>query len=222
VIRINLLEETRTQAKAKGAGFALPQFQVAESVGVLILAGLVLAAITVIGVWAFWNAAELDSLADKIKEAEKEKARLEHVLRRNEILKQRQADLTRKIDVIAELKQNQAVPVQMLDQISRNLADHVWLTDLSFTPDKQLTITGFAQTQLAVSNFIGNLEDAPWFTEVQMGTVQQAKAADLTQYQIMAKFGLPAPKGAQAAPGGSSASKAPSPPAPARSKGGPR
>jgi len=214
VIRINLLEETRVQAKAKGGGLALPEFQVAENVGVFVLGGCALAAVLFIGVWAFWNAAELQSLADKIKEAEAEKARLEHVLRRNEVLKQRQADLTRKIEVIADLKQNQAVPVQMLDQISRNLADHVWLADLSFTPDKQLTISGYATGQLAVSNFLRKLEDSEWFTDVQMGTVQQDPKKDLTQFQLMAKFGRPQPPGAEgAAAAGSSASKATSPPA---------
>lgn len=212
MIRINLLEETRTQAKAKGGGIAMPEVQVAENVPVIMLLGLALLAIGAVAAWWSWNAGVIGNLDEKIKEAEAEKARLERILRRNEELEAMRADLNRKIDVIAELKANQAVPVQLLDQISRNLADHVWLEGVSFTPDRQLTVDGLAQTPLAVSNFLRKLEVSTWFDAVEMGRVQQQ--GDLTDFNLKAVFTPPRPElpgGADSASAGGSAGGRPAP-----------
>lgn len=195
MIRINLLEETRTQGKAAGGGISMPDIQVAENVPVVILAGAALLAIGIVAATWFWYAGVISDLDDKIAVAEKEKKRLEHVLKRNDELQAKRADLERKIDVIGDLKQNQDVPVQMLDHVSQNLADHVWLNDLSFTPDKHLTLQGLAQTPLAVANFIRNLEESSWFQQVQMGQVSNTRE-DLTKFRIDAVFTPPQPEGA--------------------------
>ena len=62
MIRINLLEETRTQAKAKGGGIAMPDVQVAENVPVIILAVCCLLAVAAVAGWAVWNKGVINTL----------------------------------------------------------------------------------------------------------------------------------------------------------------
>ena len=185
MIRINLLEETRVAAKSKGGGFAMPQFQVAENVSLFVALGCILAALGVVGIIWMKNKVEMDRLDDKIQAAEKEKKRLEFILKKNEELEAKKAELQRRISIIEELKSKQDDPVRMLDQISQNLADGVWLEQLNFTTDK-LDLTGWAQTPLAYATFLRNLEDSPYFLDVSTGVTETKKG--YTKFKATAKF----------------------------------
>lgn len=189
MIRINLLEETRVEGKAKGRGFALPELQLAENVPLFICGGIVIAAVTVMAFWYFSYRIKIDSLDDQITDTKAKVAKLEHVRKAADDLRRSQDELTRKIEVITQLKANQTVPVQMLDRISRNLADHVWLEDMSFTTGNKLTLQGMAQTPLAVSNFLRNLEQSEYFADVEMGTVRNNRG--LTEFSVNMRFRIP-------------------------------
>src|SRR6185369_137829 len=78
VIRINLLEETRQQVKAKSGG---PKFQVAGSAGVIVLGIGVAAAVAAILVYFMILKARADSLDSQIEKAQVERARLEYVIK---------------------------------------------------------------------------------------------------------------------------------------------
>ena len=51
--------------------------------------------------------------------------------------------------------------------MSRNLADFVWLEEITFAIDL-VTIRGKAQTPIAVANFFRNLEESKNFADVAM------------------------------------------------------
>ena len=205
MIRINLLEETRTQAKAKGGGLAMPKVQLAENVPVFMLLGGIALAAAVFGVWGMFLISRQAQYDDKIKKAQEEKARLEYVLKRDEELRRKKDDLTRKIGVIADLKRRQDLPVQLLDLVSKNLADFVWLEEMTYTGDL-VTIHGKAQTPLAVSNFLRNLEDSKFFLDVAMGAagVTMDDQTGLTKFELQMTFNpsgqAPKPPATAAAP----------------------
>ncbi len=70
----------------------------------------------------------------KHTEADRELQRLEEIRKKGEEYEEQKALLARKIDLITELKKQQAVPVHILDQISRNLPDFLWLDRMSALP----------------------------------------------------------------------------------------
>ena len=205
MIRINLLEETRVagQKKSGGGGLAMPKMQVAENVPVFLLGGGVALAVAVVAIWGMLLAKQSHDLDVDVKKAEDEKKRLEYVLKRDEELRHRKDELNRKIGVIAELKRRQDLPVKLLDMVSRNLADFVWLEEMTFTGDL-VTIRGKAQTPIAVANFLRNLEESRFFRDVAMGPLQN-ETTGLTRFEMTMTFN---PSGqAPAAKGGGPAEK---------------
>lgn len=207
MIKINLLEETRQQVKAKPSGGGGPKFQVAGNVGVVLLMAGLAAAITVVALWGFWVSTTLRQLEDDITKAEAEKARLEYVIKRDEELRKKKDDLNRKIGIIADLKRKQALPVQLLDLISRNLADFVWLEDLTFTGEL-VTLKGKAQTPIALANFLRNLEDSTFFDDVSLVRQDNSPLTGLTSFELTMTF---KPAGKAAKPSGPTGASAPPP-----------
>lgn len=177
MIRINLLEETRAAAKRKsggGGGISMPSFDVADNVGVVIMFAGVLLAAGIMGTWFMINAGAISDLKQKIAKAEAEKKRLEYVLKRNEELKAKKKELTHRIEIIRELKENQGKPVKMMLEVSRELdeADNVWFEDLNFSGDA-LKVRGKALTKYNYSKFLKNLEDSTCFEDVRMGITEE-------------------------------------------------
>jgi type IV pilus assembly protein PilN len=198
VIRINLLEETRVSAqkKSSGGGLAMPKVQLAENVPVFMLVGGIALAAGIVGIWSMVLYKQSHDLDASIEKAKIEQKRLEYVLKRNDELNRKKEDLNRKIGVIADLKRKQALPVQLLDLISRNLADFVWLEEMTFTGEV-VTIHGKAQTPIALANFLRNLEESKYFREVAMGTVTNEPSTGLTKFEATMIFN---PSGQQAGP----------------------
>jgi type IV pilus assembly protein PilN len=184
VIRINLLEETRQQVKAKGGG---PKFQMAGSAGVIVLGIGVAAAIAAVLVYLMILVAKIQALDADVEKAQVERARLEYVIKRDEELRKKKDELNRKIGIIAELKRKQDLPVKLMDMVSRNLADFVWLEDLTFTGDL-VTVRGKAQTPIALANFLRNLEDSKFFRDVAMNQVKNDEATGLTTFDFTTTF----------------------------------
>ena len=140
-----------------------------------------------VGIWGmllFKTSADLDA---RIEKAKAEQARLEYVLARDAELHRKKDDLNRKIAVIADLKRKQDLPVQLLDLVSRNLADFVWLEEITFAGEL-VTIRGKAQTPIAVANFFRNLEESKNFADVAMQQVQNEQASGLTRFEVTMTF----------------------------------
>lgn len=176
MIRINLLEETRTAAKRKGGGggFSMPSIDVADNVGVVIMFAGILLAAGVMGTWFMINATEISNLDEEIRKAEAEKKRLEYVLKKNEELKAKKKELTHRIEIIRQLKENQGKPVKMMLEVSKEIdeADNVWFEDVNFSGDR-LKIQGKALSKFNYSKFLKNLEDSKCFEEVATGIIEE-------------------------------------------------
>lgn len=208
MIKINLLEETRQQVKAKG-GAAGPKMQLAGNAGVILLLSGMVAAVAGMALWGFYVASTLNKLEQDIAKAQEEKARLEHVIKRNEDLQRTKDDLNRKINIIADLKLRQDLPVRLMDLVSRSLAEYVWLEELTYTGEL-VTIRGKAQTPIALANFLRTLEESPYFADVALQRQQNDSATGITSFDMQMTF-KPAGK-APAATGASGPAGASAPP----------
>ena len=202
MIKINLLAE-RKAAKAKTGGTPF-KFEMGGSQN-LLLAGIIVIGILVAAGWSWARVAELYRVRQEKVTAEAELKRLEDVRKKAEAFKAQKELLERKINLITDLKKKQAVPVHILDQVSRNLPEFMWLESLTANSNA-ITIVGKATTYNAVSNLYDNLRASGQFADVVLG-----KTAEITEgvsFSLTCRY---APAGAAAATADSGAPAAPAP-----------
>jgi type IV pilus assembly protein PilN len=89
-----------------------------------------------------------------------------------------------KIAIIDKLKEKQKGPVHVLDEVSVNLPDKLWLTRLEQKGDI-LTLEGNALTIGDIVAFVDHLKHAPHFSqEVELRQSSQTVIADQDVYQF--------------------------------------
>jgi len=201
MIKINLLAE-RKAAKAKAATSL--KFEMGGSQNFL-LAGIMVVGLLVAAGWWWARVSELDRVRQDKISAEIELKRLEDVRKKAEAFKTQKELLERKINLITELKKKQAVPVHILDQVSRNLPEFMWLESLTANANA-ISIVGKATTYNAVSNLYDSLRASGQFSDVVLG--KTTEIAEGVSFSLTCRY---APPGAPAAaePG---APAAPQPP----------
>ncbi len=136
----------------------------------------------VAGIWWYMLSSETTQLRDEHVKADAELERLAEIRKKGEEYKRKKEELARRIDLITSLKKQQEVPVHILDQVSRNLPDFLWLESMSAN-NNQISISGKATTYNAVTNFYNSLSDSGLFANVSLGRtfeVQEGVAFSLT------------------------------------------
>lgn len=144
---------------------------------ILIIACLV---IGVLGALAYWyiNKRELAQQEELAAQRTAEAQKLESIIKEVDDYQKRKDSLQQRIDLINQLKQNQKGPVRIMDQISRDLPDLVWLDSLDITAGR-VTLAGRGLNPNAIALFIENVKNDPYFEEPQVGAVTQISAAPL-------------------------------------------
>ena len=106
-------------------------------------------------------------------------------IKKSDELEKQKALLARKINLIMELKSKQDVPVHILDQISKNLPEFLWLSSMSAN-NNQISLAGRATTYNAVSNFYKNLTSSGYFDNVTLGRTFEEQAG--VTFSLSASF----------------------------------
>jgi Tfp pilus assembly protein PilN len=205
MIKINLLAE-RKAAKAKAPSTF--KLDMGGSQNFLLVGILGLGLVTAAG-WSLMRAAELKRVHQEKIAAEIELKRLEDVRKKAEAFKKQKEILERKINLITELKKKQAVPVHILDQVSRNLPDFMWLDSMTANANA-ISIIGKATTYNAVSNLYDNLRASGQFTDVVMGKTNEN--GDHVAFSLTCKYAPPGASAATAADAQGGSPAAPPPP----------
>ena len=200
MIKINLLAE-RKAAKAKAPSTL--KFEMGGSQNFL-LVGILLLGALVAGGWSWSRVSELSRVRREKTADEAELKRLEEIRKKAEAFKKQKELLERKINLITDLKKKQAVPVHILDQVSRNLPDFMWLDSMT-AASNAITIVGKATTYNAVSNLYDNLRASGQFTEVVLGKTSEGQ--DAVSFSLTCKYAPPGAP-AQAQPAGDAAAPA--------------
>ena len=86
------------------------------------------------------------------------------------------SEVQKRIALINDLKRNQKNPVKIMDRISQDVPDLVWLDSMDLD-GRALKISGRALNPNAVSNFIANIKADPLFEEPSFNSLQQEKTA---------------------------------------------
>ncbi|HEX7152355.1 MAG TPA: PilN domain-containing protein [Thermoanaerobaculia bacterium] len=195
MIKINLVREGRA---VRGGGAAPTAAGISSAPAninnILLLGFLVLGVLAAAGYW-LWTRGELTRKQGEVAQRQEIAAKLESIIKEVDDYQKRKDNLQKRIDLINELKKNQKGPVRIMDQISRNLPDLVWLDQMSIN-EGRVAVTGRGLNPNAIANFIENIKNDPYFEEPEVGEVSQVSAAPLV-YSFNMEFAFAyTPKGA--------------------------
>jgi type IV pilus assembly protein PilN len=185
MIKINLLAE-KGQKKAKTSSPSAIQTEGMGSGQNLLLMGLLVVGVLISGGWWWSLKGTTAQLKNDIVVADAELERLSEVRRKRDEYTRQKELLERKIELITNLKKQQAAPVHILDQISKNLPDFLWLESMTSTANA-ISVSGKATTYNAVSNFYGNLNESGHFLDVTLGRTFEVPEG--VSFSLTCRFG---------------------------------
>lgn len=196
MIRVNLLaaEQTRVRPSAF-SGLSTHRFHI---VGGLLL----VAAIGATG-WRHLDLQTQQQYADlQLQQARAEEQRLKAVSEELARFEAQTTLLQQRVALIEQLRKGQRSPVTLLDQVSRQLPERLWLVDMK-QAGADVLIEGRTTTLTALSDLIGNLEGSGVFTrpvEIVSSEVDPQAGSDVVKFAVRAVFPLGAvePAGAPA------------------------
>ena len=186
MIRINLLGSPKPKGK-KGPAFNMPSFEVGNLGGPLVqvAAVLVIAGALNFGYW-YQLDRERKSIEVRALVAEQKNRELAAV-KVKYLERQRQADSYKhRVDVIDQLRANQAGPVSLLAMIGDtvNSTEAVWLNSMQ-DQGASVAIDGTALSSDAVANLISNLQKTGYFRNIEIKESYQDEAVkDMQAFQF--------------------------------------
>jgi type IV pilus assembly protein PilN len=188
MIRINLLSgERKKTTRASG-------FNAASRT--TFLSGLVLAlGVSGIGYWYWSLSQEAATVEAEVAAAQHEVARLRPIIAEVSQFEAQRQRLQQRVQLIAQLRKGQGIPVQMLDHVSRSLPDMLWLTSMS-QDGGNLTIEGRSTTLVALSDFVGNLATDTFFKkpidiiDSKVESDGQGRGIDVIRFTVKAQLAM--------------------------------
>jgi len=165
----------------------------------LIVAGVAIGVVIGGGWWVFEKnklSGKRDEVATKTREAQ----RLESIIKEVEEYQRRKDSLQKRIDLINQLKQNQKGPVKIMDRVSQDLPDLVWLDKMTMSGGL-ITIAGRGLNPNAIANFVEAIKKDPLFEEPDLSSMNQVTVNPPVYNFDMTFHFTYAPKGEAGAPG---------------------
>jgi type IV pilus assembly protein PilN len=201
MIRVNLLPHREEKRKRRQQQFLV----LAGLTGVL---GLVLAG----GVWAFLDN-QVSQQQANVKYMQGEIAKLDKEIEEIKKIREETASLLAKKQVVENLQANRSEPVQLLDQLLRQLPDGVYLKSIQQKGPK-VNLTGYAQSNARVSTLMRNLGASPYLENPELVEIKATPAPDKSgnrvnefNMNISIKRAQPETGAAKGAPGAAGAPK---------------
>jgi Tfp pilus assembly protein PilN len=180
LIKINLVREGRA---VRGAG-AAPALAAAATAGAgtslnnAIIGGcFVLGLLLGAGYW-WYEHSELVKKQDEVSRKQAEAQKLEAIIKKVDDYQKQKDTLQKRIDLINQLKQNQKGPVRVMDRISQDLPDLVWLDKMTVSGGA-ISLSGRGLNPNAIANFVENIKNDPLFEEPELNQLTQISAAPL-------------------------------------------
>jgi Tfp pilus assembly protein PilN len=178
LIEINLLREGK--AAVRGAAAAGPSAGAGAPVNVnnALIGGLLVAGLLISGGYWFIKDRQLSAKKDQVLSRKSEADKLQAIIKEVEQFQKQKDSLQRRIDLINQLKQNQKGPVRVMDRISQDLPDLVWLEHMTENAG-QITLNGKGLNPNAIANFVENIKADPLFEEPEVSNINQVTTVPL-------------------------------------------
>ncbi|MGA9751617.1 MAG: PilN domain-containing protein [Acidobacteriota bacterium] len=199
MIRINLLREGRGGKRAAGGGPRMVSGPAAPAEGGPpwgIWVTLVLLTVVVTLGYGAWLVTKNRSLALQISQQQEELKKYEGAREKVAELEKKKQEYTAKVDQIKQLKDQQSVPVKLMNKLVEVLPDGAWYVSVAQGPSGQISIDGRAKGIKTISMLYDNLVAAADFTGVQLGDVAQvgSSSEDVYSFRISCTYAASAPK----------------------------
>lgn len=123
--------------------------------------------------WASSRAADLEAREAKVRATREEIAQLDRIIGEVKNIKDQQAALREKLDILAQLKANRSGPVKVLDALASVTPKRLWLSKLE-EKGGVIAFTGSAATIDDVSEFMTALKANPHFERVELARTSAA------------------------------------------------
>ncbi len=195
MIRINLLGRPRPKVKR--------QVAIAGRLQLVLFVIPVGLAVLVLGIHHNMIQRDIETLNQQIAEKNREKQQMAQLQQEIQAFEANQNLLRGRIEVIEELKRNQAGPVRMLEAIGNtvSITETLWLTSMSEQAGGKIEFKGLAGSMSAVADFITNLSQSGVFSNVELQESVQMPDSEGSisfEFTLTADFALPAPSEAPA------------------------
>ncbi len=159
--------------------------------------------------WASSRASELATREMKVKSLNSEIGQLNRIIGEVKNIKDEQAALREKLDILQQLKANRSGPVRVLDALATVTPKRLWLKKME-EKGGRVTYDGQAVTIDDVSEFMTALKQDPHFSGVELAktTASNDKGYELVDFSLTAtmdyapKPAAPGPQPAAGAPAG--------------------
>ncbi len=138
---------------------------------VLLLVVVLFAAVSV------FQTLQIGRLKADIARAEQEAEKLKPQIQTIQELTQKREELERRLTVIADLDKGRLQRVKLIDELSRCVPEHLWLTGYEESGSK-VQVEGVTFSNLLVADFMTRLEASPLYASVDLlvaekGTIDQ-------------------------------------------------
>jgi|Deesub1362A_J573_1020465.scaffolds.fasta_scaffold00465_7 Tfp pilus assembly protein PilN len=129
-----------------------------------------------------------------LEKAQQEKQAFKDIETKLQKLENQKTILERKITLINSLKSVQDRSVRIMDEISKNIPDWVWLTELNFN-GTIIEVKGRALSNNLIADYIDNLEKSPYFNDVELisSTQRRTQADRFMEFSLTLNYTIPGP-----------------------------
>lgn len=155
MVKINLLPYRERREKVR-----LLQY-------LLYFGGMLLAASLVASLLWIRQNHQIGNLENEITNVQTELDKLKEVVEETRKYEEKLEALEKKVQIISQLEKNQQGPVRILDEISRKLSEHVWLTSMT-EQNFQITFQGYSLSNEGIANFMKNLQKSRYFSNIEL------------------------------------------------------
>lgn len=178
MIRINLLKPEKKDLKEVSA---VPLEEVKKAKKKLNIQQVsILGLIVVIALFFLTQRSGLNKERNLLRIVQEEKSKLQDVSAKLKKLRKQKETFERKINLINELRDHQSIAVNIMDEISKNIPEWVWITEITYR-SKKLQLKGRSLSNNLIADYIANLETSPCFENVNLISSSQ-KTARNTQF----------------------------------------
>ena len=159
---------------------------------IIIIVLVVIGTVVGILVWNGWLEGEIDRLDENIAKTKQRLEELQKVIAEIEEFEKQRKALEDKLRVIAMLEKEQQLPIHLLDELYMTLEEELWLRSFNQS-GMNLNISGIAFSHPVVSDYHRNLDESPYFSNVDLKGTQRVEIAgrEVRSFQITATLTPP-------------------------------
>ncbi len=187
MIKVNLIpKEERRKVKAKKA-IGLPKITLKGWDVYASLVALVLSILLVLYL-SFNYDKKIKKTKVDIQNAKIELEKLKPEVELVNSLENKQKDLNVLIDLVKNLNLNRSLMVHIIDEVNKCIPDYTWLLEMSVSGNA-ISISGVTFSNLIVTQFMQNLENSDYISEVSLIETKYVNIEEhnLMQFSLQAK-----------------------------------